>query len=65
MTENQVEEITKAAQCADLLTSDIRQAHKAADRVTEIILRDLLSDAQRIKNRLEELQAAAQTELVV
>ena len=52
------EAITKAAQCADLLTSDIRQAHKAAcddDPVLEIMLRELLSEAAKLATKLREL----------
>jgi hypothetical protein len=56
----QLEAITKAAQCADLLVGDIREAHKVAcheNPALEILLRELLGDAVRIKNRLAELQS--------
>ena len=56
----QLETITKAAQCADLLVSDIREAHKVAcheNPALEILLRELLGDVVRIKNRLAELQS--------
>jgi hypothetical protein len=55
------EALTKAAQCADLLMSDIREAHKLTDkdRALEILLRDLLLDATKIKNRLTELEAGS------
>jgi hypothetical protein len=59
MNPQHLETITKAAQCADLLTSDIREAHKMAcqdDPVLEIMLRELIGDAAKIKNRLTELQ---------
>ena len=55
-----LEAITQAVQCADLLTSDLREAHKLAcqnDAVLEILLRELIGDATRIKNRLVELEA--------
>ena len=56
----QLEAIVKAAQCADLLTSDVREAHKLAclgNPVLEIALRELIAEAARIKNRLAELEA--------
>jgi len=56
----QLETITKAAQCADLLVGDIREAHKLAcheNPALEILLRDLLGEVARIKNRLAELQS--------
>ena len=59
----QLEAITKAAQCADLLLSDIRDAHKLACRdnpLLEILLRELLGDAVKIKNRLAELEGCHQ-----
>lgn len=55
----QSETITKAAQCADLLVSDIREAHKLAcedELALELLLRDLIEDAVKVKNRLGELQ---------
>ncbi len=55
----QAESITKAAQCADLLVSDIREAHKQAcesDLALELLLRDLIGEAVKIKNRLVELE---------
>ncbi len=54
----QLETITKAAQCAELLESDIREAHKLAcedEAVLEILLRELLGEAAKLKNRLVEL----------
>ena len=55
----QQESVTKAAQCADLLTSDIREAHKLACRgnpLLEVLLRELIGDAAKIKNRLAEIE---------
>jgi hypothetical protein len=55
----QAESITKAAQCADLLVSDIREAHKQAcesDLALELLLRDLIGETVKIKNRLVELE---------
>lgn len=57
------EPITKAAQCADLLCSDIRQAHKAAVRtnpLAEIVLRDAMETALKLRARLAEVQAAVE-----
>ena len=59
----QAESIVKAAQCADLLVSDIREAHKQAcenEPALELLLRDLIEDATKIKNRLCELEICAQ-----
>lgn len=56
----QLETITKAAQCADLLVSDIREAHRLAcheNPALEILLRDLLGDVARIETRLTELES--------
>lgn len=55
----QQETITKAVQCSDLLTSNIRDAHKVAceeNPVLEIVLRDLIADAARISRRLAEIK---------
>ena len=55
----QKEAITKAVQCSDLLTSDIRQAHRVAcqgNPLLEIVLRELIADAVRINRRLAELE---------
>lgn len=59
MKQQQAETITKAAQCADLLVSDIREAHKQAcesEPALELLLRDLIAQAVTIKNRLGELE---------
>lgn len=52
------ENITKASQCADLLTEDIRASYRASegDIALELVLFDLLGDAMKIRNRLEELR---------
>jgi hypothetical protein len=63
MKQPQAESITKAAQCADLLVSDIREAHKQAcesNPVLELLLRDLLVEASKIKNRLGEIENCIQ-----
>jgi hypothetical protein len=59
MNQQQAETITKAVQCADLLVSDIREAHKLAcqnEPAVELLLRDLIADAAKIKNRLTEIE---------
>jgi hypothetical protein len=59
MNQQQAETITKAVQCADLLVSDIREAHKLAcqnEPAVELLLRDLIADAAKIKNRLAEIE---------
>jgi len=60
MNPQQREAIAEAAQCAALLVSDIREAHKLAcqdERVLEILLREILGEVARIENRLAELQS--------
>jgi hypothetical protein len=57
--EPQLEAITKATQCSDLLVSDIREAHKLAcqeNPLLEILLRDLIGEAVKINRRLAELE---------
>jgi hypothetical protein len=59
MKQLQSETLTKAAQCADLLVSNIRTAHKQAcenEPALEILLRDLIGDAVKIKNSQNELE---------
>jgi hypothetical protein len=57
------EAIVKAAQCASLLYDDIREAHHLScqdNPVLQIVLRELLGDAARLKNRLAELESCFQ-----
>ena len=59
MNPQHLETLTKAAQCADLLTGDIRQAHHYAaqdDPVLAMVLLDLIGDAAKLKNRLAQLE---------
>lgn len=59
MKPQQLEALTKAAQCADLLVCDIREAHKLAcedEPALEILLRDLTGEAVKLKTRLAELE---------
>lgn len=54
------EAITKAAQTADLLLGDLRDAHKAAredDPVLAILLLSMIEQAAILMNRLKELDA--------
>lgn len=56
----QLEPLTKAAQTANLLVQDLREAHKAAcddQPALEILLRKLLGDAAGVEQRLAELQS--------
>jgi hypothetical protein len=56
-----VENLTKATQCAEMLVSDIRGAHRGVDnRMLEMLLRDLIADAARISTRLCEITSAAE-----
>jgi hypothetical protein len=60
MKQLQSKTFTKAAQCAELLVSDLREAHKHAcnnDPALELLLRDLIGDAMKVKNRLGELES--------
>ena len=55
----QLETISKARQCATLLTSDLRAAHKAAvqaDGMLELLLRDLIGQAVAVENRLADIE---------
>ena len=57
-----LEAITKAANTADFLANDIRDAHRLAcmeDPFLEILLRDHITAAAKIKLRMEELHSAA------
>jgi hypothetical protein len=50
--------VTKAAQCSDLLLSDIREAHSVAcqkNYLMELLLREILTDAVRLKQRLADI----------
>jgi hypothetical protein len=54
-----LESISKAAQAADLLVSDVREAHSQAcgeNPALEILLRDLIADAMKVRNRLAEIE---------
>jgi len=56
----QLEPLTKAAQTADLLVQDLREAHKSAcddQPALEILLRNLLGEAAGLSHRLTELPA--------
>ena len=55
-----IEEVLKASHSANLLVSDIRQAHKAAIKenpLLEISLRDLLHRAREMERELKQLDA--------
>ena len=60
MNPDQIESITKATQCSSLLYDDIRETHKISchdNPALEILLRELLGDAARLKNRLVEIES--------
>ena len=53
--------LTKAQQAADMAYDDIRDAHRHAPKsnpLLELLLRDVLADAQKIRSRLSEIMAA-------
>jgi hypothetical protein len=55
------ESVTKAAQCADLLVGDLRDAQKRAcddEPALELLLRDLLAEAAKVRDRLTEIDGA-------
>lgn len=59
MKRQNIEAITKAVQCSDLLIGDIREAHTKAcqdDPVLAIVLADLIADAVKLNQRLGELE---------
>ena len=56
-----LEEVLKASQAASFLVSDLRQAHKASVRenpLLELILLDLLTQAQEMERKLKGIDAA-------
>ena len=60
-----LENVTKAAQAADLLRQDLRAAHSAAvvsNGAAEILLLDLLETAVEIRNKAERLRSALSME---
>lgn len=60
MDTQQLEHLTKSAQCAELLVSDLRETLSAVcstEPALAILLRDLIRDASSVKQRLEELEA--------
>ena len=62
MHPQQLESLTKAGQCADLLASDIREAQRLARRdqpVLAILLWELLGEVNQVRSRLAELQSTA------
>jgi len=66
---NRLENLTKAQQCADLLVSDIRDAHRGvcvekptvADNLLECALLPLISEACALRDKLAALQRACET----
>lgn len=55
-----LETISKAAQAASLLESDIREAHKQAIRdnpLLELMLRDVISDSVKVQCKLAQIAA--------
>jgi len=66
MNPSQLESITKATQCADLLRDDIREAHELScqdNPVLEILLRQLLGDTVRLNDRLAEIELSPHSNL--
>lgn len=65
-TARHLENLTKAAQCAELLVSDTRSAHNAtcvekptaADNLLEAALLPLISEAVILRDKLANLQSA-------
>ena len=68
MKTSQIESITKAAQCADLLVRDVVEAHRIAcedEPTLQILLLDLIGDARRMKDRLALIESAIAQKLPV
>jgi len=53
------EKLTKAAQCADLLLSDLRSAYVGSSGAPEMLLLDMISEVTGIRHKLERIAAAA------
>ena len=54
------ESLTKAAQTVEILAGEIRGAHSQScgeNPALEILLRDLIADAMKVRNRLSEIEA--------
>ena len=51
------EQLTKAAQTADLLFQDLAAVRKGANGALEMMLYDLMSDAAKIRGRMNRLAA--------
>ena len=59
-----LEEVLKASQAANLLVSDLRQAHKAAIRenpLLEVVLLDLFTQAIELERKLKGIDLALNT----
>jgi len=60
MNKDLFEKLTMAADSSSCLTRDLREAQRLAcdkDPMVEILLRDLLGDAVKIRNRLEQIES--------
>ena len=55
------ESITKASQTSSLLLSDLKECHRHATPVQEIIVRQILQDAVELERRINELASAVKT----
>jgi isochorismate hydrolase len=53
-----LENVTKAAQTAGLLVSDLRAAMRTADPVVCMILERVIADAAQVRQQCERLAAA-------
>lgn len=54
------EAVTKAAQCADLLLSDVSEAHKIAavdDPILALMLEELMIESQQLFMRLSQIDS--------
>jgi hypothetical protein len=61
-----LEEVLKASLTANLLVSDLREAHKAAVRenpLLELIVLDLLEQAREMERKLKGVDAALNAEI--
>ncbi len=61
-----IEEVLKASLTANLLVSDLREAHKAAVRenpLLELIVLDLLEQAREMERKLKGVDAALNAEI--
>jgi hypothetical protein len=63
----QFERLARASESAETLSRRVREAHQTAchgNPALEILLRDLIAEVQRVRNRLGEIEVCFRPDLV-